>query len=381
VLAFTGIDAREVREGGVPHGAGQVRGAVEGVVVEEDGDDAAERRVAVIVCSEGVLLADGDVVHASVQDAVEAVGAHGAEGALVVVTSGLRDAFPHAVAVDGSGLREAAAEVDMVAAVRRGGVSGKQVAWMAACTAVGVVGILAWANWTAIGIRFGWVEEKKERPRVVVSVESGRFLALCRDEIGRRELGLAGFDRIAVVCHAQYAPEEAVGAPWSLSGRPVLEVRWRLRKPLSPRVYVGLAEAGLDSWFWAGVHDNGDAVGVVPLPQVLTELGGVAGQSHPAFRARIDALLALRGFRIEYPRETGMEVVLETERPLSEAVALVSELEGLEVVSVAFENGRWRFEGRRRSTKIMFEDEFVKLTAPLARAVPVMDEAGPKGVA
>ncbi|MCY4501168.1 MAG: hypothetical protein OXE57_06370, partial [Alphaproteobacteria bacterium] len=102
----------------------------------------------------------------------------------------------------------------------------------------------------------------------------------------------------------------------------------------------------------------------------------------PEFRARIDSLLALRGFRIDYAQQAGadVEVVLETERPLSEAVALVSAIEGLDVLSVAFEDGRWRFEGRRRGTQTMFQDEFERMTGPLARAAPAMDETLPERI-
>ena len=336
--------------------------------VEEDGGDAAERRVAVVRCSGGVLPAGGDAVHANASAAVEAVESAGAEGALVVVTAGLRDRFPDAVEVNGKELREAAAQVDALSAVRSGGISLKGGIWMGAFAAAGAAGIMASANWAYIETSMGWAEEEKERPRVTVRIESGRFLAYCRDEIARRELGLVGFDRLGLFCHAQYAPDGAVEAPWTLSGRPVLEVRWQLRKPLPARVYVGLAETRLEPWFWAGVHDRGDAVGFAPLPKVLERSDSAAGQSYPEFRARIDGLLALRGFRIAYPKDGGPEAVLETERPLSEAVALISGIEGLEVVSASFENGRWRFEGRRSRTQEMFEDEFLALTAPLASA-------------
>jgi len=350
--------------------------------VEEDGEDGAERRVAVVACSRGLLLADGDTVHASAQDALEAVDPAALEGVLVAATPGLREAFPDAVPVDGEGLCTAAREVDLLTAVRTGGLSRKGAVWIAVLAAVGAAGIYGSANWKAIGLRLGWIEEKKERPRVVVEIDNRRFLTHCRDEIGRRELGIAGFDRIGVFCHAQYAPDGAVEAPWSLTGRPVLEVRWQLRKPLPPRVYVGLAEERLAPWFWSGVNDAGQAAGMVPLPQVLMLSEGIAGQRRPEFRARIDSLLALRGFRIDYAQQAGadVEVVLETERPLSEAVALVSAVEGLDVLSVAFEDGRWRFEGRRRGTQTMFQDEFERMTGPLARAAPAMDETLPERI-
>lgn len=349
--------------------------------LEEGGDEAADRRVAVVRCSGGLLLADGDVVFASSAEAVDAVGGSGLEDVTVAATPGLLAGLPDAIRIDGAGVREAAVEVDLLSEVRSRRISGKGAVWLGILAVVGVAGILGWTNRTPIGIWLGLAEEKKERPRVTVGIESRRFLAYCRDEIGRRELGLVGFDRIAVLCHAQYQPDGAVGGRWELAGRPVLEVRWRLRKPLPARVYVGLAEARLAPWYWAGVNDNGDAAGFARLPQVLVKSDGADAPGRPEFRARIDALLALRGFRIEYAQDSGVEVVLETERPLSEAVALVSGIEGLEVFLVAFESGRWRFEARRSRAQVMFEDEFVRLTAPLTRAVPASGESKPKRIA
>ena len=339
--------------------------------VEEDGNEGAERRVAVVRRGDGLLLADGDAVFASAQEAAEAVGQAALEHALVAVTPGLAEMFPGAMRIEVEAIRDASREVDLLAAVRSGRVSRKQVAWIGAFVAVTAAGLWGWNEREAIAIRFGLAEEEKERPRVDVEIASNRFLAHCRDEIERRELGLVGFDRIAVLCHAQYKSEKKIGAPKRLNGRPVLEVKWQLRKPLPPRVYVGLAETRLERWFWAGVHDDGNAVGIMPLPQVLVLSEGAKRPRHPVFRQRIDQLLALRGFRIEYTAQKKVEVVLETERPLEEAVALVSAIEGIEVVSVAFEAGRWRFEARRRRAQSMFEDKFETITGPLAQGRPV----------
>ena len=383
------LDAAEGPEGTKPL-AGALAALFRGLVqrdaswiafVEEDSEDGAGSRVGVVRCGDGALLADGDVVYASVREAVDAVDLSGAGDALVAATPGLRDAFPDAFLLEPADLIEAAAEADLLAPVRSDGLSRKGMAWLAAFATVGVACIVGWSNQRDIRIWLGWIEEEPERPRVTVAVESRRFLALCLEGIGRRELGLAGFDRIGVFCHAQYGPDGNVGAPWELTGRPVLEVRWRLRKPLQPRVYVGLAETRLDPWYWAGVSDKGDAVGIDPLPKVLERSDGVGQPEHPEFRARIDSLLALRGFRIEYDtKQPEVEVVLETERPLSEAVALVSAIEGLEVASVSFEDGRWRFEGRRSLPQGMFLDEFERLVAPLAQAGPSAGEDGRKRV-
>ena len=339
--------------------------------VEEDGKEGSERRVAVVRCVGGLLPADGDAVFASAQAAAEAVDPARLENALIAVTPGLAEVFPGAMRIESEAVAEAFGEVELLAAVRSGGISRKQAVWTGVFAGVAAAILWGWSEREAIGIRLGLAEKKEERPRVSVEIASNRFLAHCRDEIGRRELGLVGFDRIAVLCHAQYKIGKKVGAPKKLDGRPVLEVRWQLRKPLPPRVYVGLAETRLAPWYWAGVHDDGNAVGIMPLPQILMLSRGVKRSRHPVFRQRVDGLLALRGFRIEYTAQKKVEVVLETERPLEEAVALVSAIEGLEVVSVAFAEGRWRFEARRLRAQSMFQDKFEKVTAPLAQGRPV----------
>ncbi len=309
--------------------------------IREDADDegeAGEGRVAVVRCHAGLLLADGDRVFASAEAAVEALGEAAVRDVTVIASSGLLPLFPDAIEAPGGGLRAAAADVAVLSPVRTGGVSRKTAVWATATALLVAAGISGWTYRVAIGVELGWIEEKKERPRVRVALETGRFLAYCRDELARRELWMAGFTRVAVHCHSSYDPREGISPPGKLKGRAVLEARWQLREPLSPRVYGRLAEQLLDRWYWAGVNDEGQAVAVSPLPPVLAEAGPMRREEAPAFRARVDGMFALRGFGVEYRWGGKPEVTLTTARPFRQAVSMIAGVKRIEIVSAVQES-------------------------------------------
>ena len=343
--------------------------------VEEDDESSAGGRLAVIRCYEGLLLPDGEGVFASVEQAFEALGGAGGEDVLVVATGGLAERFRSELGVEvnavveASGIVRASEGVEPVAVVPTSSWTRKRIARVAATLLLGSAGLWAWQNQDQVRRWVSGDEPKKERPKVQVVVETDRFLSHCLDELGRRELWLAGFERVAVYCHSSYAPRKELGVPKKLKGRAVLEVRWALREPLPPRVYGRLAEQLLDRWFWAGVNDKGAAVAVSPLPMVLSLAKKGGGRERPpSFRSRVDGMFSLRGFTVEYRWKKAVEVILTTERPLSQTASMIATLGGVEVVSVAFEKGQWRFEGRRPKPRNMFEDRFRKLAKPLAVA-------------
>ena len=260
-------------------------------------------------------------------------------------------------------------------AVPPGGMSGKRARQLAALAAIGAVaGVVSW-EWDRVTGLFAEEEKVEERPRVRVVVETGRFLGFCRDELERRGIWLAGFEGLSVHCHSSFQAGEALrAAPGQLRKRAVLEVRWQLRDPLPPRVYGRLGEQLLGRWYWSVVNDEGQAVAVSPLPQVLAEAGTGKRLPAPVFRSRLDGMFALRGFAVEYAWKQPAEVVLTTARPLAVAVAMLGKIEGLEVLSASWREGEWRFEGRRVKPRSMFEDEFERVAKPLARAAG--DEEG-----
>ena len=337
--------------------------------IREDGQgetDLPGQRVAVVRCNAGSLFADGDRVFASMDAAMEAVGEAAVGDVAVVASSSLQFLFSEALTVDGKTLRQAAADVAVISPVRTGGVSRKSVVWSVVAAMSVAMGFSLWTNRVALGVRLGLIEEeKKERPKVRVLVETDRFLGYCRNELARREMWMAGFERIAVYCHSAYAPRAGISPPKKMKGRAVLEVFWQLREPLSPRVYGRLAEQLLDRWYWSGVNDEGQAVGISALPPVLAKTGKMKREPVPHFRARVDGMFPLRGFEVEYRWGKKNEVTLTTARPFAQAVSMIGGVPGIEIVSAAWEKGLWRFEGRRTRPRNMFEDEFEKLSKPL----------------
>lgn len=330
-----------------------------------EGGEPGEGRVAAIRCHSGSLLADGDMVFASAEAALEALGEGAVANVTVIASPGLRPLFADAIELPGETLRRAAADVLVLSPVQTGGISRKSVCWAVIAALLIAGGYWAWANREWILIRFGWIEQEMERPRVRVAVETERFLGYCRDELARREMWMAGFERVAVRCHSSYAPDDGISPPKELKDRPVLEVRWRLRERLPPRVYGRLAEQLLERWYWAGVNDEGQAAAVSPLPPVLARMKKRKREEPLAFRARIDGMFPLRGFAVEYRWGKQNEVTLATARPFAQAVAMIGGLPGVEVLSAAYENGMWRFEGRRLRPRSMFEARFMKLSKPL----------------
>ena len=345
--------------------------------IEEDGggEGRSEPRVAVVRCSGGVLLADGEELFETAGEAVEQLAQARAENVPMVVTAGLADRVPEAEVVTVEQIVGAAGGVAAIVELKAPGRRGQVAKLAGGLAAILVLGggaavygpglvELAWETWVAKK------EQKAEPlPTVNVGIATPVFLESCREELGRRELRITGFDRVAVFCRSSFEPGQT-NALRDLRGKPVLEARWRLREPLNPRVYGPLAERLLGRWHGGVVKNEGEAVAFSPLAAVLVEMEGLAEEPAGSFRARIDRAFALHGFRIDYqPWGAPVEVVLTTGRPFGEAVALVGAVEGLEVVQAVWAENLWRFEGRRPRPRNMLEREFEALEAPLTKRV------------
>ena len=337
--------------------------------IEEDREEGGpEPAVAVVRCNRGVLLADGEAVFDTAEEALEELAQARSENVPLLVTAGLAERAPEAQVIAAGALVEAAAGVAAVVELRAPGRRG-QVAKLAAILAatVGIGGpaavygpglvALAWEEWFA---------EKQLTvpilPRVDVAVSTPALLKGCIEGFAGSGVRMAGFDRVSVHCRSAFAAGRA-GAPFELEGRPVLEVRWKLRKPLQTRVYSPLAERAVRRWNWGGVKNDGSAVGVNLLPRVLVPVREMEEEPAVAFRERLDRTLAVQGFGIEY-RDWGspVEVLLTTGRPLREAAVLVVGVPGLEVVQAVWAEGLWRFEGRRTKPRNMLKSAFDALT-------------------
>ncbi len=374
---------------GSPGGARPLAGALLGLwagepgreeswiaAIEEDREEGGpEPAVAVVRCNRGVLLADGEAVFDTAEEALEELAQARSENVPLLVTAGLAERVPEAQVIAAGAIVEAAAKVAVVIELKAPGRRG-QVAKLAAIL-VATVGIggpaavygpglveLAWEEWFA---------EKKLTvpilPRVDVAVSTPALLKGCIEGFAGSGVRMAGFDRVSVHCRSAFAAGQA-GAPWEMEGRAVLEVRWNIREPLDTRVYSPLAERAVRGWHWGGVNNDGSAAGVNLLPRVLVPVREMEEEPAPAFRERLDRTLAVQGFAIEY-RDWGapVEVLLTTDRPLREAAALLVGVQGLEVVQATWAQGLWRFEGRRLKPRNMLKSAFDALTGGVAGQV------------
>lgn len=371
---------------GSPGGARPLAGALRGLwtgepgreeswvaAIEEDREEGRpEPAVAVVRCNRGVLLADGEAVFDTAEEALEELAQARSENVPLLVTPGLAERAPEAQVIAVGSIVEAAARVGVVVELRAPGRRGqvaKLVAILVATVGVGgpaaVYGpglvALAWEEWFA--------EKQLAVPilaRVDVAVSTPALLKGCIEGFAGSGVRIAGFDRVSVHCRSAFSAGQA-GAPWEMEGRPVLEVRWKVRKPLETRVYSPLAELAVRQWHWGGVNNDGSAVGVNLLPRVLVPMREMEEEPAGAFRERLDRTLAAQGFAIEY-RDWGapVEVLLTTRQPLREAAALLVGVPGLEVVQATWAAGLWRFEGRRTKPRNMLKSAFEALTADVA---------------
>ena len=235
-------------------------------------------------------------------------------------------------------------------------------------------GGLSWWLWSDELLRMAGMRPEKveEEPLVEAVVRTGDFLRHCRAAVDGHRVSMSGFDRKGIACHPRFAQGRSGVSPGSLAGRPVLEVHWGLREGLDPRVYVPLAQDMLNDWPIATIDDKGSSAAFDALPAVLALHDAEdATWSEPAeFRRRLDMALGLRGFEIEYG-QWGAEVEFElrTGRPLRQAVQMLTAIERLEVVSLAWSRERgWVFAGRRTRPFQMRESEFQALTRSPAAA-------------
>ena len=352
--------------------------------IEEDGEGDGPKRVGVVRSSGGAVLPGGDGVFQSAAEAQRALGTGATQGVRILATPGLAALFEEAATVEPSSIAAAAKDLPVLVEAPKGSLS-KAATWAAALLLVaGGAGYAGWQYYDDILKLAGYgKKEPEEPPTVEAVVVTPTFLRWCQAGWDGLRVRMAGFDRRAVVCHPRFAGSEA-GASWGAGmGRPVLEVRWQLREGLDPRVYEPMARDMLRGWPKAFIDDNGASVALVALPSVLVKHDPEAGRllEPTQFRDLLDRTLALRGFDIEYTEfGADVEAVLGTGRPLREAVAMLSAMEGVEVASVSWsEEGGWRFGVRRTRSFMMLESEFDALTQADAAGAAADRTAGRSG--
>ncbi len=341
--------------------------------VEEDGKREGPRRVAVLRGAAGLILPGGDSVFASGEEAFGALGNLQGDRMHLAVTPGLVEFAPDAEVLGVETIAEGAASAPEMQRAPAAGMSVGSFVLVLVLMLGAAGGLLWWLAGEDLMRMAGLGQkEAREEPLVEAVVRTGDFLRHCQAAMDARRVSMSGFDRLAVACHPRFAQGVSKMAPAGLAGQPVLEVSWVLREGLDPRVYVPLAQEMLRRWPDAVIDDQGTSAAFMALPAVVELYSAEdATWAEPAeFRRRLDMALALRGFELEY-RDWGaeVEVELQTGRPLREAVAMLTAIEGLEVASVIWSPDRdWVFAVRRTQAFHIRKSEFRALTGSQAAA-------------
>lgn len=341
--------------------------------VEEDAKGEAPRRVAVLRGTAGVILPGGDTVFPSGEEAFAALGNLQGDQMHLVVTPGLVEFAPDAGVLATETIAKGAANAPEMARAPAAGMSLWSLLLVLLLMAGAGVGLLWWLAGDDLLRMAGFGPKKaEEEPLVEAVVRSGDFLRHCQAAMDARRVSMSGFTRLGVACHPRFAGGVSKITPGGLTGRPVLEVFWGLREGLDPRVYVPLGQEMLDRWQISVIDDKGTSAAFMTLPVVVERYRGedVAWAEPAEFRRRLDMALALRGFDLAY-KDWGaeVEVELQTGRPLRDAIAMLTAIEGLEVTSVAWTPERdWVFAVRRTQTFHIRQSQFDALTHSSADA-------------
>ena len=205
-------------------------------------------------------------------------------------------------------------------------------------------------------------------PTVSVAVDSAALVAACRRALTEHPPWLPAWRTERVSCEARFSDTALLAVRPELDGRPALLARWRLMPGRSEPLHRRIAEEHLAGWYAASV-DGGRAWAVVPLAPVV-RVSEAAPLPFLAFRQALDRRLGGPDARIAYARgergRGGVEVRIETDRPLARLAALVAEVPGLELLRLSREaGGAWRLEGRRVSPAAMPRSAFEDLTREL----------------
>ncbi|MDE0176123.1 MAG: type 4b pilus protein PilO2 [Defluviicoccus sp.] len=356
--------ASEEHDAGMPSLAAAVADAIGGdrwtaLVAADDG------RCALVLFSEGMILADGDRVFASAPDALRAVANSDARGWAAHATPGLIEG---AKKIDASGLAtEAVLRPAPLSGITRGRLTQ-------AAAALAVMGLLAgvWFNKDRILLLvMGPPEtaktEKEEEPRIRATIDSAALVAACREGIRRFTPGMPGWKLAGLGCAARFSDSKLVAVRPALKGKPVLVVRWRMGRGAGESLRRRVAERHLAEWK-SGARPGeieGSVIGreawvAVALPPVIVEADAGRIPSRLALRASLDRRFGLRASRVEHGRQGGGTRIVMRES-LGRIGALIEGVRGFEVTRLAEGGGGWTIEGRRAKPVRMRLSRFEQL--------------------
>ena len=351
-------------------------------LVEGAGEDGGER-YALVKARDGAVLADGDEAFADRAAALAAFERARALGWSLHATAELAGVLDPAgsevAALDGAALGEAASRAGAAIALERA-VTGRGPDRRVLLGAIGLAVLIAVAAaWLGRDALVAWLAAPVPVPAALgpeptagVAVDAEALIGGCRRALMEHPPFLPGWLTEGIACAARFADPELTALRPELAGRPVLLVRWRLRRGHAEAMQRRLAEAHLANWHAAAVAD-GRAWAAMPLDPVLRIADGPA----PAFlalRRAVDLAFGARGAGVGYARGAGggWTVGIQDRGPLDRLAPLAGGIAGLEVTALARAGaGGWRLEGR------LMAPETLTLARLRALGVPVAErEAG-----
>ena len=357
--------ASDDHEVGMPALAAVLKGWIEerswmALVRADDG------RCALIQVRDGGILASGDRVFESVAAAIGALEGVDRSGWVFYATP---DTLEGAREIDVSALRSE----DGLRPAPLSGVTRKKVMrGLAAVAAAGVM-LTVWGLKDRIVLlvlgppKKAEVAEKEQIPQIAAVVDSVALVAGCREGIRRYTPGMPGWQLKDLSCVARFDDGKLLAVRPALKDRPVLVVRWGMRRNSEEALHRQVADRHLREWKSGagGGTLEGSVVGreawvVVGLPPVAVEANGALMPSRLALRTDLDRKFGLRAVRIEHARKAGMTRIVMRE-PLLQIAQLVEGVAGFEVLKLARGNGGWVIEGRRAKPVRMEQPAFARL--------------------
>ena len=336
-------------------------------------DDGGER-FALVRQVNGTLLADGDRVLETRQEAIEAfdeakarIEARQAGGAFLAtrdVRVGRQRPGPGR---RGAGRRREGAEDRAKCGRRRGRKPTQQ--WV-------MIGVLL----LAVGAGAAWYFQKDlhelvygppkpaaPKVRIVAAAtDAGALLEGCAAAMSRNLLHLGGWRTEAVDCYARFSHGQILSVVPELRSRPALLVIWKLEPGLEAPAHRRLAERALggNAGWNAYQVSEGTVWAVSALPPVIREY-----RKPPAYREWREALeraFALRGVLIRHrdvPAAPGgaASVVLASHHSLPALKSMADAVPGLEVVRITAKRAGWTVLARKEEPERLTQPVFERL--------------------
>ena len=209
------------------------------------------------------------------------------------------------------------------------------------------------------------VEVEVER-QVMTVIDTGTFLALCDAALRERPPGLAGWRLDQATCHARLTDAPVLQQVPSLSGRPALVLRWSLEDGHDIEINRRTMEASLLSERHAGQVQGTDAWAVTPLASVIAEAEQVPSPAFLDLRAAVDRRIGAWATAIAYTRQGHRWAIAITgPDPLARFRQAIDGLAGIEVTTLARQDGIWHIAARPVEPWPVLESVYAVLTQPL----------------